>query len=264
MDIMTYYKKIEIRDQKINFLSAPVNITDEGVYYTLFIYDKVKDDRRLEEKANKLIGNTTPHLVITGTIKYKNTDGYLNAEYHAYLTFHPVMIIFNLILLIFWVQKMKKFQDHLINLHYYVLAVISLSFLQCFFSSLVFYNHNHTGTYSGFLMGLSMLVDVLRNTFARVVFLLVGIGYGILITTMGKYETKVLTLAFSYMISLSAYLGILFINNYSPVSKAMIFIVSFPLAILNSLFYFWIWATMRRTMNYLEKNEQTYKLNIIS
>lgn len=113
-------------------------------------------------------------------------------------------------------------------------------------------------------MGMSVVLEVLRNTFARVITLLVALGYGILITTMGKYQTKVMLLAFFYMIAHLAYLGLLYINHLSPVSGSMIFIVSFPLSVINSIFYFWIFMALRRSIQYLTSKEQTFKLSIVS
>lgn len=123
---------------------------------------------------------------------------------------------------------------------------------------------NSNGTVPGSMIGLSIIIEVLRNTFSRVITLLVALGYGILIKTMGKYEEKVLALAFFYMISLAAYLGVVYINHSNPVSGSMIFLVSFPLSLLNSVFYFWIFLALRRTMSYLSSKEQTFKLQIIS
>jgi len=120
--------------------------------------------------------------------------------------------------------------------------------------------YNSYGYYNSWLMGISVLLEVLRNTFARVITLLVALGYGILITTMGKYQTKVMLLSFFYMIAHMAYLGLLYINQVSPVSGSMIFIVSFPLSVINSIFYFWIFMALRRSIQYLTAKEQTFKL----
>lgn len=123
---------------------------------------------------------------------------------------------------------------------------------------------NKVGVYSSFLTFASIAVEILRNTFARVVTLIVALGYGILITTVEKYKTKILSLSFLYMASFAAYNGILYINHYSPVSGAVALIVSFPLSILNFFFGFWIYSAFRRTLHYLIMKEQTYKYTLIS
>ena len=146
---------------------------------------------------------------------------------------------------------MKKHQESRINLHYYVLAIISISFAQCAFNWGLYSYMNQKGENSPFLTFFSISMEILRNTFARVVTLIVALGYGILITSIERYKTKILSLSFLYMASFAAYNGIMYINHYSPVSSAVAMIVSFPLSVLNSFFGFWIYSAFRRTLHYL-------------
>lgn len=84
--------------------------------------------------------------------------------------------------------KMYKFKDHLIFLHYFVLAVISVTLVQCIFNlSLVQYD-NRVGEATATLTLLSCLIEILRQTLARVFTLLIGLGYGILITSIKIYQ----------------------------------------------------------------------------
>lgn len=110
---------------------------------------------------------------------------------------------------------------------------------------------NRRGESSPFLTFVSIALEILRNTSARVVSLVVALGYGILIKSIDRYKTKILSLSFLYMASFAAYNGILYINHYSPVSAAVAMIVSFPLSILNCFFGFWIYSAFRRTLHYL-------------
>jgi hypothetical protein len=145
-----------------------------------------------------------------------------------------------------------------------VLAIISICLMQCLFNFGLYHNMNKVGFYSPVLTFASITVDILRNTFARVVTLVVALGYGILITTIERYKNKILILSFLYMASFATYNGIQYINHYSPVSGAVALIVSFPLSILNSFFGFWIYSAFRRTLHYLAQKEQSYKYTLIS
>ena len=146
---------------------------------------------------------------------------------------------------------MKKHRDNIINLHYYVLAIISISFAQCVFNWALYAYLNRYGVNSPWLSFLSIMMEILKNTSARVVTLIVALGYGIVITSIERYKTKIMSLSFLYMASFAAYNGILYINHYSPVSAAVAMIVSFPLSILNSFFGFWTYSAFRRTLHYL-------------
>jgi len=98
-------------------------------------------------------------------------------------------------------------------------------------------------------------VDVTRNTFARVVTLLISLGYGILFKNLEKYLSKVLFLGFLYMASQSANMVLSHLNNNKPVSQSIKGISTLPNMILNFIFLFWTFLALKRTMNYLVSKE---------
>ena len=99
------------------------------------------------------------------------------------------------------------------------------------------------------------MIEVLRSAFARVVTLLVSLGYGILIKSIERYQTKILVLTFLYVLSLAAVLNVEYVNQYQPVSGSIMFIVLVPNFALNLIFNFWIYLALRRTLNYLAAKE---------
>jgi len=113
------------------------------------------------------------------------------------------------------------------------------------------------------LLHFGIIVEVMRSTIGRVTLLLLALGFGVVIKQIEKYQIKILTLAFLYMISLAAELNVMYANHDSPVSGSLLFIVHFPNFILNGIFWFWIYLAMRRTLNYLAMKEQMYKHSII-
>ena len=65
------------------------------------------------------------------------------------------------------------------------------------------------------------------------------------------------------MISMGAYDGITYINHHSPVSGPVAFIVSFPLALLNSVFCIWIYREFKGSLKLLKQKGQAFKLKIM-
>lgn len=80
--MMSYYKTIAVSYQKGTKLNESVKIKDEGVYYTLFLYENsgATADSSSSHQANRIIWSISPHLVINGDISYHNTNGFLNGE----------------------------------------------------------------------------------------------------------------------------------------------------------------------------------------
>ena len=201
---------------------------------------------------------------MTGFIKFRNTHGFLNAELFPFLKYYPFMTFVYLGLLSVWLLMMKKYQEQLINLHYYILVIIAITFFECIFNWSLYSFLNRKGRYSTGITLMCIVIEITRSTFARVITLIVALGYGILIKSIERYQNKIMSVAFLYMASLAAYNGIAYINHSSPVSGPVAMIVSLPLSILNTFFGFWIYSAFRRTLHYLSQKEQTYKFNIIS
>lgn len=191
-------------------------------------------------------------MVISGSITFKNSDGYLNAEQSKFLTFYPMITVFYFGLLVVWAYHVKKYKDHLITVHFYVLSILWITFMQCIFNVSYFYYNNRVGKSSPVLTFIMCLIEVFRNTLSRVFTLLIGLGYGILITSVEKYQSKISILSFLYMAALGAYSGLTYINHHSKVSGNVALIVSFPLSVLNSFFCVWIYYAFRRTLTYLK------------
>ena len=108
---------------------------------------------------------------------------------------------------------MKKHKEHLINLHFYVLAVILISLFECGFECSLYAYLNRKGTNSPVLIITEFFFEILRNIFSRVATLLIGLGYGILIKAIDKYKAKIMLLSFLYSFALIAYNGIKMINQ---------------------------------------------------
>lgn len=105
---------------------------------------------------------------------------------------------------------MRKYREHLIPLHYCVLGVIALATMQCLMGWMFFKFVDVYGHTDLILLHLNITVEVLRSTISRVVLLLLGLGFGILIKTIERYTVKILMLTFLYMISLAAELNVLY------------------------------------------------------
>ena len=82
------------------------------------------------------------------------------------------------------IHLMRKFRDQIIALHYYVVTIVSLSLLQCIFNWAIYGYMNRVGEHSRMLTFLGIMIEILRSTFARVVTLVVALGYGILIKSI--------------------------------------------------------------------------------
>jgi hypothetical protein len=252
-------------DQKV-LVHNSGRVLKEGVYYTFFIYEKLKSPtRRLNQaQSHMILWEDKQHLMIKGKISYLNSVGYLNAEQIPMMSFYPAMAAVYILMLCFWGWKMNDNKEHIINLHLCVLAILSVSLFDCFMRWGTFMYNNDNGHGSFGIVFFQITVQVLRDTFARVTLLVVSLGYGILIKSISRYQNKIFILSICYFASQTADSVVLYLNYFTPISQSILLIVGLPSLACNVTFVFWTWAALRRTLNYLQTKEQMYKFSIIS
>ena len=128
------------------------------------------------------------HIELWGSSEYRNTHGYLNAELRPFLGFYPILAVVFMVLLVYWLIKMYQHKRHLITLHYFMLAVLIITIFQSLMMFKVFLASNEAGETKTELVFFSMILEVMRSTFTKVVTLLVGIGYEIHMPSIEPYQ----------------------------------------------------------------------------
>ena len=174
----------------------------EGVYFAYFIYEEVPagdvapaggqegPHRNLAGQASASVSDTAltdPHVVLSGSITFKNSNGYLNAEQRPFIPFYIAMSFLYGAILAYWLLSMKRFESHLISLHYYILTIILVTLIEAVFKACLYGYMDHYGDSPALYVIFGLFVEIMRNVFARVITLLVGLGYGILIRTVERY-----------------------------------------------------------------------------
>lgn len=81
-----------------------------------------------------------------------------------------------------------------------------------------YYIQNEMGhLYLSFTM-MNIIFNTFRNASARVLTLLVSMGYGIMVSNIKKHRAKIIVLTIVYSISNAAYLTAVYINKTSPLT----------------------------------------------
>lgn len=273
LDQIAFYKEVLVDHLEPAEVKEESKIKKEGAYYTYFIYECIpKSSRNLRAEVQQssvkqsrlAIWNDINHLMINGTMTFTNSFGHLNAEQRPFLNFYPVIMLIYLLMLLFWGFMMNKYKDHLINLHWCLLAILVVSMLEAVLRWSIFLFVNNHGFNSIALVVAQVIVQVLRDTFARIITLLVSLGYGILIKTIERYFSKIFLISVLYVAALSFQLAVQHINYFTPVSGLFVLMSVAPLTSVDFVFCFWIFLALRRTLNYLMTKEQKYKFKIVS
>lgn len=165
------------------------------------------------------------------------------------LRFYFVMFIVYLVAATAWFYLMHRYREQQILIHKFIAVVLTFGLIECALMYFEYYIFNKHGVRSFFYVLQNVIISALAKTFARVIVLLVSLGYGILLPSVSKYHPQIAMLSFIYLISNGIYMTVLYMNHTQPISKALSLVVSLPLSVTNTIFFYWILAALRRTLN---------------
>jgi len=109
----------------------------------------------------------------------------------------------------------------------------------------------------------SVFFSAFRETLARLICLLISLGYGIVMNVLNRYMTKIGLLSFLFFIACSINQAAFFINQYKPLSRSVKVMMVLPQVTLEVILLIWIISALRRTLSYLKFKRQDYKLSIM-
>jgi ABC-type molybdate transport system permease subunit len=114
---------------------------------------------------------------------------------------------------------------------------------------------------------VNILFNTIRNTFGRVLTLLVAMGTGITSKEQQKQlrgsTWKIAVLSIIFAASNIVYLIAVYINRTRPLTPHMQLAVSLPLSLVNTVFFFWIVNALETTKKYLKEHGQAFKFDIM-
>jgi len=159
---------------------------------------------------------------------------------------------------------MRKHRDNIISIHFYFCALFIVTCIEC---TTIFVEYDLFNESGNRVIGLSIFNVVLksfRNTLSRLVGLLIALGYGIIMNTIGRYMTNICLMCFMFFVSMMIHMAAQYINQYSlRLSTGVFFLMNMPLVITDILFAVWIALALRRSLTYLTIKNQVFKLTIM-
>ncbi len=102
-------------------------------------------------------------------------------------------------------------------------------------------------------MFISLLFNVTRNTFGRILTLLVSLGTGITVAAP-RQRAAIIFLSLLYFVANLAYLIAEYIHKTQTLSFTVAITVSMALSATNTLFFFWILKALGQTKKDLLEN----------
>ncbi|KAJ7963309.1 Transmembrane protein like [Quillaja saponaria] len=226
--------------------SKLIQITGTGMYNLYFIHC----DPKLQ------------HVVVEGKTIWKNSTGYLPGRMAPLKNFYGFMSLAFVILGIFWLSQYSRFWREVFPLQNCITLVITLGMLEMALLYFEYTKFNETGIRPTGITIWAVTFGTIKRTVARLIILMVSMGYGVVRPTLGGLTSKMVMLGATFFLA-SELLEL--VENVGAVSdlsgKARLFLV-LPVAIMDAFFILWIFTSLSATLNKLQARRMMVKLDI--
>ena len=214
-------------------------------------------------RASNALDLSKPHLLLKGRVSFVNSFGFLNADQFTMLRFNMIMFVTFLLANVIWVRWMRLNKDNVITIHWYLFALLCATCIECASTFLEYDMYNNTGHRNVSFLVFNVIFSACRNSLARLIALLISLGYGIVMNVLTRYLTKIGLLTFLYFVANALNLACFYINQHRPLSTSLRVALALPEGLLNLLFLIWIVFSLLRTLAYLKSKNQHYKFHIM-
>ncbi|KAF7843613.1 transmembrane protein 87A [Senna tora] len=226
--------------------SKSIQITKTGMYNLYFIHC----DPRLKE------------VIIEGKTVWKNPAGYLPGRMAPLKNFYGFMSLAFVLLGIYWFSQYARFWKEVFPLQNCITLVITLGMFEMALWYFDYAEFNETGIRPTGITIWAVTFGTVKRTVARLIILMVSMGYGVMRPTLGGLTSKVVMLGATFFLA-SEVLEL--VENVGAISdhpgKAILFLV-LPVAVLDAFFTLWIFTSLSATLNKLQSRRMTVKLDI--
>ncbi|XP_039127619.1 transmembrane protein 87A-like [Dioscorea cayenensis subsp. rotundata] len=201
-------------------------------------------------------------LVIDGKTIWKNPTGYLPGRMAPLMNFFGFMSLAFVVLGLFWFSQYARFWREVMPLQNCVTLVIALGMFEMALWYFEYAEFNETGIRPRGITFWAVTFGAIKRTIARVLILVVSMGFGVVRPTLGGLTSKVMMLGTTFFLA-SEVLEL--VENVGAVSdlsgKARLFLV-LPVALLDAFFILWIFRSLAKTLDKLQSRRLMVKLDI--
>ncbi|PWZ05146.1 Transmembrane protein 87B [Zea mays] len=207
------------KNEETTMVTQIVSINKTGMYYLYFMFC----DPQLKG------------LKVTGRTVWRNPQGYLPGKMAPMMTFYGVMSLAYLALGLLWFIQFVRCWKDILQLHYHITTVIALGMCEMAFWYFEYANFNSTGTRPIGITLWAVTFTAVKKTVSRFLLLVVSMGYGVVLPTLGGITSRVAALGFIYFVASEALELVENLGNINDFSgKTRLFLV-LPVALRRSM-----------------------------
>eukprot|EP00041_Stephanoeca_diplocostata_P016232 m.319164 g.319164 ORF g.319164 m.319164 type:complete len:572 (-) comp20298_c0_seq2:277-1992(-) len=200
-----------------------------------------------------------PGKPIWGYITFMNVHGMLSAMVYPQMVFYGSMGLFYMFVGIAWIVLMAVNYHDLLQLQFWLCAVIGIGMIEFAFAYGNLDYMNKHGSRSAFLFYTTQILHALKSTVARILVLVVAMGYGVVKPRLGAAYKQVLVFGILYFVFAAMY-SITHNADQTQNESKTAMMAAIPLSVLDAMVLWWIFFTLHHTMKILELRQNRVKL----
>ncbi|XP_003497842.1 transmembrane protein 87B isoform X1 [Cricetulus griseus] len=185
--------------------------------------------------------------------------GYISASDWPLMIFYMVMCIVYILYGVLWLMWSACYWKDILRIQFWIAAVIFLGMLEkaVFYSE--YQNINSTGLSTQGLLIFAELISAVKRTLARLLVIIVSLGYGIVKPRLGTVMHRVIGLGLLYLI-FAAIEGVMRVIGGSK--HLAVVLSDITLAVIDSIFVWFIFISLAQTMKTLRLRKNTVKFSL--
>jgi hypothetical protein len=168
------------------------------------------------------------------------------------MNFYGFMSFAFVILGIFWFSQYARFWREVLTLQNCITLVITLGMFEMALWYFEYAEFNETGIRPTGITMWAVTFGTVKRTVARLIILMVSMGYGVVRPTLGGLTSKVIMLGVTFFVASEVLELAENVGAISDISgKARLFL-TLPVAVLDAFFILWIFTSLSATLNKLQ------------
>ncbi|XP_051881077.1 transmembrane protein 87A isoform X1 [Pristis pectinata] len=196
---------------------------------------------------------------LTVLVLMKGSHGFISATEFPLMIFYMMMCIIYILYGILWLFWSACYWKDLLRIQFWIAAVIFLGMLEKAVFYAEYQNTNTRGISVQGLLVFAELISAVKRTLARLLVIIVSLGYGIVKPRLGTVMHRVIGLGALYLV-FAAVEGVLRITGEKKSDLELL--ANIPLALLDSGLCWWIFVSLAQTIKTLKLRKNTVKLSL--
>ncbi|XP_051816050.1 transmembrane protein 87A isoform X1 [Acanthochromis polyacanthus] len=196
---------------------------------------------------------------LTVNVVMKGSHGYISITEWPLMIFYMVMCIVYILYALLWFLWAACYWKDLLRIQFWIAGVIFLGMVEKAVFCAEYENTNAVGSASPSLLIFAELISALKRTLARLLVIIVSLGYGIVKPRLGTVMHRVVGLGILYF-AFASIEGVLRITGAKDSDLALL--ANIPLALLDSSLCWWIFVSLAQTIKTLKLRRNPVKLSL--